>query len=72
MAERERARLQTARARVSKYVSGGQCHLIYQHIFAQSGLKPHSFHFILSILSSIRISLQIIKKRQHKYIIFNK
>ena len=46
--ERQRARPQTARARISNPVSGGQCHLIlarfslYVH---KGGLKPHSFHF---------------------------
>ena len=45
---RDRARPQTARARISHPVSGEQCHLIlalfslYVH---KGGLKPHSFHF---------------------------
>ena len=33
---------------------------LYVH---KGGLKPHSFHFILIILSSIRVSLQIIIKK---------
>ena len=70
--ERCRVRHQTARARILKSVSGGQCHLIYSLYVHKGGLKPHSFDFILSILSSIRVSLQILIKTQDKYIIFNK
>ena len=56
MTERWRARPQTARARISNPVSGGQCHLIHltsQEVFLaqfslyvhSGGLKPDSFHF---------------------------
>ena len=67
MTERERARPQTARARISNPVSGGQCHLnhltiLFYVILAQfslyvhkGGLKPDSFHFHF-IFAVIRIS----------------
>ena len=53
-----RARPQTAMARISNPVSGGQCHLIHLTILrrfswpslaymcTKGGLKPDSFHFI--------------------------
>ena len=55
--ERYRARHQTARARISNPVSGGQCHLIHLTILLRRlswpglayvhkrGLKPRSFYF---------------------------
>ena len=55
--EKWRARPQTTRARISNFVSGGQCHLIHLAIFrmfswpslaymsTKGGLRPHSICF---------------------------
>ena len=54
---------QTARARISNPVSGGQCHLIYLTILRRffwpslhkGGLKPDSFHFPVHNLQIARV-----------------